>query len=151
MPRGVYVRSAQARANMSAAAKMRAKQAPAAPPPKGTVNRTVKTRAPQAPIVGYGREGHAFRNKTKYNQSMEGQRHAKDPNLKTAPVRGPGGKIIRGKKGNVFFNPAKAAAAQAKARASHPTTASTGPHRVKVPVVKVAKGGGSGRMPKGKK
>jgi hypothetical protein len=102
MPRGVYVRSAQARANMSAAAKARAAA-------RGTATK----------VVGYGRKGHAFRNKAKYNASMEGQRHAKDPNLSKTPIRGPGGKIVRGAKGKVFFNQKQANLAIAKVRAAH--------------------------------
>jgi hypothetical protein len=120
MPRGVYVRSAQARANMSAAAKARAGAHGAKLSP--------------AP-AGYGRKGKKFLSVKAYKQSAEGKRHAADPNLKAAPVRGPGGKVIRGKKGNVFFNPAKAKAAQASARAG----SKTGSPR---------KGAGSGQIPR---
>ena len=55
---------------------------------------------PKGKPVGYGQKGHAFYNQKNYNKSVEGNRHAKNPNLSTKPVG-------YGANGNAFFSKAK--------------------------------------------
>jgi hypothetical protein len=83
--------------------------------------------------VGYGQKGHAFHSTKNYNQSMEGQRHAKNPALSTKPVG-------YGAKGNAFFS--KAAMNHAK---STPTQGLGHPHAPLNPPSAVGNGGGAPR------
>ncbi len=73
-------------------------------------------------IVGYGAGGKPFRDQTKYNVSVSGQRHAQNPNLSTKPVG-------YGKKGNAFFSKAKLNAATGSGHnGSNPSVPKTPSH-----------------------
>jgi hypothetical protein len=101
---------------------------------KGVPNRGTKPGivGGKAPVVGYGQKGHVFHNQKNYNQSMEGNRHAKNPALSTKPVG-------YGKQGNAFFSKA------AEAHAKTPTIGLGHPHAPLNPPSAVGNGGGAPR------